>query len=280
MAIGNHIPLFGAAGNCGGIALTHVLLFDRIGHCLAHLTGGINVQLFKGRGPTVALVQRQGLAGILSVGQQFNSDVIGTDTVLIALILPSLGNGHAGLFRAMGVGHIDSVIAGRIIRHRILGNGVINRLAGCVFVQVFKGPLPVILRGDSLAGYLLAVGQQTDGNGIRTDAILVARILPGLGAGNGDLLHRMGVGDLKSVLHTPGDFGVVSLRQVHFLYRVLDGLPIGVHGQIGKTGCPLVILVEGYRFIGLIPIGQQHHLDSLGADAVLILRILPHLGDR
>ena len=86
----------------------------------------------------------------------------------------------------------------------------------------------------------------------------------------------MGVGDGKAVGGVAGDRGLVT-RHVHFLHRIGDGLARVVHVQIGEAARPVVVRVEGERFVGVLPVGQQADGDCIRALAVLVVRVVPDL---
>ena len=86
----------------------------------------------------------------------------------------------------------------------------------------------------------------------------------------------MGVGDGKAGGGVAGDRGLVT-RHAHLLHRIDDGDARVVHGQIGEAARPAVARVEGERFTGVLPVGQQADGDGIRALAVLVVRVVPVL---
>ena len=93
--------------------------------------------------------------------------------------------------------------------------------------------------------------------------------------GYGGLFGRVGVGDGKAG-GVAGDRGLVT-RHAHLLHRIDDGDALAVHGQIGEAARPVVGRVEGERFAGILPVGQQADGDFRRAHAVLVVRVVPDL---
>ena len=81
----------------------------------------------------IAAVQLDFVAGFLAVGIELNFNAVRPDAVLIAGVVPSFRDGHAGLARRIAVGNVATVDAGAVIRHCILGHGIVNFLIIFVF---------------------------------------------------------------------------------------------------------------------------------------------------
>ena len=150
------------------------------------------VEIGKAAGPLVALAQGQGFAGVFAVGKQFHDHIIRANAVLVACILPALGNGDAGLFRGVTVGYIIVVVFGGVSLYRVFDDGIGDLIPVFIFRQVFKVPGPIVVCGDGFALEHLAVFHQVDGNAVRTNAVLVVVVVPGFTAGHVYRFHLVG----------------------------------------------------------------------------------------
>ena len=267
VGVGDGVALGLGAGDGGGVA-AHGDLLDGVGDLL---TGLVHIQTGEGAGPAVAVVQNQSLAGIHAVSEQLDGDVVGTDAILVALIVPGLGHGDGGLVGGMGVGDVVAVVGGGVAIHLVLGDGVLDQLAVLELGQVGEGPAPVGT-GDSLGGDDLAVFHQIDGDGGGADTVLVAVVVPGLGAGNLGHSGNMGVGD-----GVAADGRGVALDG-DLAQGVIDDLGVAVLVQIGELAGPAGGSGQSQSLAGVNAVGKQLDGDGGGTDAVLVARIVPDLG--
>ena len=119
----------------------------------------------------------------------------------------------------MRIGHIGSIIACAVICDRIFFHRVGDFRTILIFRQIIKCPAPAIGSGDFLALYFLTIGKQADRYALRSCAVLVIVVIPGLGTiyRNGFRCMRIGYG--ISGLRISCDCHVV-LCDIIFLYRI------------------------------------------------------------
>ena len=278
MGVGDGKAVGGVAGD-RGLVTRHAHLLHRIGDGDARVVHG---QIGEAARPAVGRVEGERFTGVLPVGQQADGDGIRALAVLVVRVVPDLFNGYGGLFGRVGVGDGKAVggVAGdpgRVTLHVHFLHRIDDGGALFVRIQIGEAALPAVGRveGERCVG-VLPVGQQADGDGLRTLAVLIVRVVPDLFNGYGGLFGRVGVGDGKAVGGVAGDRGLVT-RHAHLLHRIGDGDARVVHGQIGEAARPAVGRVEGERFAGILPAGQQADGDGLRTHAVLIVRVVPVL---
>ena len=268
MRIGDGVTLALAAGDDSGVAGDRNLIHG-VDDFLAVL---VLVQFGKGTGPVVTAAQNQSLAGIFLISQQLDSDIVGTDAVLVIIVDPSLGNGNGDLLRGIAVGHIVAIVGGSISLNSILGDGVDDLYTLFELGHILKGPGPAVGFGDSLGGDLCAIGQQVDGDGSRALAVLVFSIIPGLAAGDGDHSGDVGVGD--------GVILNIGLVAVHGILSdgILDfNAAISEFRQVLEGMGPAILCGDLDSFLN-DAVGQQVDSDGAGAEAVLVVSVAPLLG--
>ena len=242
--------------------------------------------------PSPAVVSGHGL-GFLhgAVSQQVDGDFGGALAILVVVVVPGLGAAHADLLRRVSVGdvvaiHLRSVGLGGILIHNFL-HGIDDRLAALAVLvdlelrQVVEAVLPLVLGGDSLGFLHLAVSQQLHGDAAGTQAILVVRVDPGLGAFHHDRGRSMAVGDGKAISNVAGDVGGVILHLI-LADGVHDpGTTIAIHGQAGEAVHPFALLVgrDGRHLARQFnTVSIQTHGDLFGTQAILVVSVVPGLG--
>ncbi len=270
VGIGNQITLCRIPGDFGRIAIRCCFL-DGIDILYASC---VLIQLGKGIFPAVLIAERDRLPGGGSVLQQRHFHGLRTDSVLIVSVVPGFYNGQAGLPRRVGVGHVVSVIRRAVIFHRILGNRIRDFRAAGIFRKVRKRPGPVVLFGHGHGINFGAVGQKADHDLVRTLAILIIGIVPGLAAGHIHRRRRMGIGDPVSLRRVSGDPGCVACR-----HRFVNGIHIlsarRILIQPGKGIFPAVLLAERDRLPSGGSVLHQRDFHAVRADPVLIVSVVP-----
>ena len=116
------------------------------------------------------------------------------------------------------------------------------------------------------------------GDGIRTLAVLVVSVVPDLGDIDVDSRRIMGVGE--------GGRGSGNgfLRQpvaadVSLIPRVGDCGASRVLIQSRDGSSPAVALIEGNGLSSILAVGEQLHGEALRAETVLVVAVIPNLGD-
>ena len=235
---------------CGSVPVNY-----RVIAAYLHLLDGIDnffpaiavfVQIVKGSCPVIAAAECQCLLGFLAIRQQLHSNFRRPQAVLIARIVPCLCHGNAGLLRRVGVGHIEAVHRGGIAQYSILSNGIKNFFTIRVLRQAGKAPFPVILGGYGHVIHLLAIGIETDGDGIGAFSVLIVFVIPCLGAGNRNGLRRITVGDGEAPGRRFGDIGCISVYRP-LLYGVVNLLAIQKFIQIFKGTLPTIRFTQSQR---------------------------------
>ena len=136
---------------------------------------------------------------------------------------------------------------------------------------------PIIRRGQGRFVLLHAIRQQVHRDARGPLAVLIVAVVPALGDGHAGLLRHVGVGDGEAACHAARDLHGVTFHRF-FGDGIDDFLPILILVQAGEGVCPIIRRRQG-RIVLLLAIRQQIHLDALGLLAVLVVVVLPYLGD-
>ncbi len=254
---------------------------------MAHLAGLVLGQVGEAPCPVAVPIGRDD-GGIhhFAVGQQIDGDALRTQAVPVVVIIPCLAAGDVDGLRSVGVGDVVVADGGGVVgcigfaEYFLDGVGqLMAHLAGLVLGQVGEAPCPVAVPIGRDGGRIhhFAVGQQIDGDALRTQAVPVVVIIPCLAAGNVDGLRSVGVGYVVA-----GDGGRVVGR-ICFAEHFLDGvgqlmahLARFILGQVGEAPCPVAVLIR--RDSGGIhhfAVGQQIDGDALRTHAVPVVVIIP-----
>ena len=208
MAVRNHEACGGISGDGSFIAF-HLNFLDGVDNFLAVLEF---IQSGKGIRPVVAIVEGLGISDCLAICQQLHGNAFRLDAVLIVVVFPSLCYRDTGLFRRVGIGDVEIRIGRCIVVHSVLGNGVGDFITIRILRKVRKVPLPAVVRSNGHNLYLLAVGVEANGDGIRAFPVLIFGIVPRLGAGEVDFLRCMAVGNHKACRGVAGNDTVISFH--------------------------------------------------------------------
>ena len=280
MAVGD-----GVAINVSGV-LIHLVFADGVDDLLAVRILG---QVVEAVLPVAVLISRSSGNGRHlvrqrhAVGVQTHGDTLGAITVLIVGVAPALGHVHLSLFGLVGVGDGETIDAGFVAFHLGLGHGVGDLRAIRILGQLGEGVRPSAIRGSAEGSILnlSAISQQLHGDGARTQAILILAIRPGLGHGHRGFLGVAGVGHghgSDGVLRVPGHehIGIIVIHRI-FGDGVVDQLAALELVEVGEAELPLILGSHGH-FVDLNASLQQVDGDALRTLAVLVVRIVPHLG--
>jgi len=292
------LPSLGAidTGHLGGMGVGHIVAGHNGSVIAFHLFFGNGVDNLNAaiaeliqalsRPVPFAILASHDLNGFckLAISQQVNRNAIGTDAILIVVIVPDLLTGNGDLLGIVSVGDDVALNLGVIPSGYVnFGEGVHNLAAltilGLVLVQIVEGPGPhaVCISGDGLLTRIRAISQQLNGNGSGTLAIAVVVVLPNLLAGDAGLLGHMDIGD---GVHTIGTrhLSPITIGHIGLNHGVVDGLAILVLGQVVPGVSPGVIGVQGNGIAFVVAIGQQLHNHAVGADVVAVVVVIPGLG--
>ena len=277
MGIGHNEAIFHGTGDVG-IIVRNTQLCNRVCDRFAVFILG---QIGEAALPVVLRVQRERLVGRLIVGHQFHSHARRALAVLIPGVLPLLADADLfDRFDLMGVGDVVAVNNALVVLHILFFDGVVDLVTVGVILVPGKAPLPAIFRRHDLTVNYLAIDQQIDDDLLRAHIVAIAVVIPGLVAGNGDLL---GVGHNKAFSSRTGDVGFV-VRNILLNNRVYDirlrVIVVRPPGQAGEAALPIVLRSQRQFLAGFYAVGQQLHGHAVRALAVLFVEILPLLADR
>ena len=197
----------------------------------------------------------------------------------------------AGVIRIRDVVAVNGGDVGRCRGHVLL-DGVFDLLTDrLVLVEVRERvrPIAVDVRAHGLAPDVLAVRIEVHLHGGGTHARGVTD--PGLGAGDLHLLRLAPVGYGEGRVSVKADVRHVALNVV-FDEGVDDlGAVVLVEGEIAEGALPAVLVAQGEARADIVPIvvgkrllngpavGIEVHGHAVGALAVLVFCVVPHLGD-
>ena len=266
-------------GHGRGIAVDRDLLHaidDLLAAFAGRLVDLVLRQVFKAPVP-VGSAGRCGLAiDCFAVGQQLHRDARRPLAFLVVVVRPGLRAADVHRLRRMRVLH---VIAGdvRIVTFDgVLGDRVFDQSAILIHGKIGEAPLPAKGRGYGLAGHLLAIGKEANGDACRPDAVLVVRVAPGLAAFH---VHRSGHMRVRHVV--AGDVRGIAFHRV--LGDGVDDLNAAVSvlvdlvlRQFAEVPRPAIVLGHG-RAGDLFAVGKQMDGDTLRTLPVLVVVIRPGL---
>ena len=165
--------------------------------------------------------------GQRTVSVQVDDDGAGTGVAGVIVVLPDLADREVDVRRNVSVDDFDIAVFmfdvfAIVSVHDIFFEGVLDLVAVVVELgQILEAPLPVVRRGNGNAVDLRGAFHQVDGDADRTDAAIIAVIVPGLetvlgndrgGVGEGDgsvlvVFHGLGGDSEGNVRH-----GVAAVR--------------------------------------------------------------------
>ena len=220
-----------------------------------------------------------GSCNLSAVGQQFHSDGLGSDTVTVILIVPLLFDRQVNSLGGVGVGdceavctvaaHCSSVITGNID----LFDSIYNLLTACKLIQVVPGVCPVVasIQHNSIA-LCCTVCFQLNGDRVGTEASQVVFVVPYLSDHNRGLFGSVGVGNKMAVNRYSVAFYCIFRNSVgNFLIAV-------VLVQIAEGIGPAVFYVKGCG-TDFFTVSKQVNGDGCGTDTVLVVSVIPFLGN-
>ena len=246
MTVGDDEALLCASRNRSGVAFRHTHLLNGIGDGFA---AALLIQAGPCVSPAVRFVQRHRISRFLSVRVQLNLYAVRALPVLIILVRPVLGDGHAGLARRVPVGDVVPADFCAVSVHSIFRHGVVDRLAALILRKACKlpGPRSVRTRLHSRAFLLNAVRQKVDRDALRPVSVLIVSVIPGLRPGYINRLRLMSVSDDKSLLCASRNRSGVAVRYLRLLNGVDDRSAGALLIQAGPCVCPAVRFVQRHR---------------------------------
>ena len=258
------------------------------------------IKILKAVTPAVLLVH-VGASDAHIVRIQVDCDTCGSDAVLVVLIVPGLRTCNRDLFRVdclwhVRVGQLISVDGKVIALYRFFIHGVedpASVLRILRYVLERKCPSAVRIRafcGDFGAVHGLLAGLKVYGDAFRPDAVLIVRIVPGLGAFDGDVLlleafGYMPVGDHKAVFRVSCDLRLIIGNRTlgNLVDKLASVLAIALH--VTERVRPDIRALFG------VGIRNAHHMSRTSAavhgqgdgqplrpDTVRVILVVPDLG--
>ena len=281
VGVSHGIAVSSVAGHGHGVAGRHGRFFHGI---LDLSTLAELVKVLEGVGPVVGFAQFNRLVGSLAISQQVDGHALGALVVLVVSVFPNLGHRHFGLFDLVGVGDVVAVlgggIAGRVVRrilpYQLFLNAVGDFCTIGVSGQAGEAVLPVGGSVHNSGINFLAVRQQVHGDSSRPLAVLVVRVVPGLGAGDAGHARRVGVGDGVAGSSGAGDGGLIA-GHLQLFNGILNLNALFILGQVGELPVPAVL--GGHFLAGHgLAVGSQLDGDLAGTQTILVILVLPNLG--
>ena len=227
--------------------------------------------------PSILNIQHNRFSLCFSVCIELYLYVLRSFTILIIRVIPALGHCYTGLSGGVAVGHIIVIYHCRIIRNRILGNGIGNLSSVLVLRKVCKAPAPVVICTDCFFIYFFTIGKQINFDRLRTFAILIICIIPGLAAGYFCCLWNMAVRDHISRCHISFNNCLISFYTC-FFNCIDDFFSVLIFCKVSKGSAPVVCLIQCKRLSCILSVRQKFYRNHLRTDTVLIIIILPALG--
>ena len=208
-----------------------------------------------------------------------------TDTILVLCIIPGLGDLDRNRTRYVRVGDLTAIRNRKIIclvaGDRRLDNRIDNVLTGALFRKICEGyrvgVVAVVRYGFIRIGNFFAICFQLYhggvGSGVRTKAILVICIGPGLGDGN---LHLLGFMRVDDVVTKVGGIVLIYLilpDTIADLFAIFELIKVREH----VLPFAIRIRLDCKLFICFYSIRKQMDRDALRTDAILVVLIVPTL---
>ena len=232
---------------------------------------------------------------LLAIRQKSNRHVIRSDLVIVAPVVPDALDTNAYLAGVVGVGYVIATQRGGVVLDGVLRDVVGNLPAGVILGQALELPVPALVRRgiarDDLRLLLDAIGEQAHGYGGWPQQVIVATVHPSLASLHRHGLGRVGVGDDEAGRRIAGGIdrvgaGAVGPREhvrAFLFHGVGDVLALGVLLGQAREGVRVVIVAaqddEALLAGNRLPVCPEHDFDEVGANAVLILGVLPRPGD-
>ena len=184
------------------------------------------------------------LGGLRAVRQQVHLDRLRPHAILVFVVIPGLGDAHAGLFGCVGVGdgeaigHRPGILRG-IARDFVLRHGVGDLNAILVLVQVLPGHRQRRARGIRRDGPVIVIAHRRDRavahlfvqvqRHLGAQAVLVVAVAPRLRGAHVHLLRRVRVGDREAIGRVSGNSHRIlgSVQRDLVIGRALLGHCIG-----------------------------------------------------
>ena len=236
--------------------------------------------------PVIPVVQHDRFSLFFSVRIELYLYTIRTFAILIICITPALGHCYTGLSGGVAVDHIIAIYLYRIIRDRILGNGVGNLCSILILRKVCEAPAPVVICADCFFIYFFTIGKQIDCDRFRTFAVLIICIIPGLASGYFCCLWNMTVRECitRCCISGAGHLILCAVENdlavsfSDFFYGILDCISCGFFIQFRPCMAPVILGVQHNRFSLFFSVRIELYLYTIRTFAILIICITPALG--
>ena len=258
-----HFDLFGLMTVADGIAVVARLIFFECDVlCIAAGYSGFIHAVYDGLAilvlfksgpfivPVVAGIQRYGCTHVHAVSFQLYAYAGRTDTILVALVEPLLVNRYVNLIGRMGIGQGSDGAVLRVSAEGVSARQVcfipcvVDQLAVVILRQVINGRCPVVRRGQRNSIHLGCTVHQVNGQAFRTDAVLVVRVGPFLGHGNGGFFLCIGNDHLTRAITVIGITCSTDCGSFYYIIgKVIDCSVCII--QVLRQILPLVLPVVG-----------------------------------
>ena len=236
------------------------------------------IQLRPCMAPVIPVVQHNRFSLFFSICIELYLYTIRTFPILIIRVIPALGHCYTGLSGGVAVGHIIAVYLYRIIRNRILCNGVGDLFSVLILWKILELPFPTIISCNCqfFVFQFLSICQQMNLNICRAFSVLIIRIIPGLASGYFCCLWNMAVRDHISRCHISFNNCLISFYTC-FFNCIADLYSALIFCKIGKGAAPVVCLSQCQRLSCILSVRQKFYRNHLRTDTILIIIIPPVL---
>ena len=232
-------------------------------------------QIFNHCSPAVRFIERY----IRSVGQ-CHGQACRPLAVLVIRVIPDLFDSRRSEFRRVCIRYSEAVDRGHVTADLIFRDGVADFCTVvAVFRQTAEGHAP---SGSGIsrqaADRVFAAVKQVDRHAVRTDPVLVIRVIPALADSHRSDFRCVSVGHPVTVQSGLVNSGLV-ISHLIFSDGVSDFLTmIVVLRQVAEGHAPVITFAHGFGIVQLA-IGQQVDGHAVRTHTVLIIRVIPDLAD-
>ena len=251
------------------------------------LASSLQGQFAPSLAPAIRLAQRNSLALGLTIGIQLHLNRRGTNAILVILVIPRLGYGHAGLARRVLIGNCRHSAFGRVALQAVACRHSFRPSVGDLLTHSTRTILGQILNGSSPVVGFVQLHLGTVGEGdlqfSRTNVILVVAVFPDLLHGSGSRFRLMLVGDGEIPTIGTAALGHTGLRNVSsiarhslFINGILDERAVRICIQAFPVNLPTVCSSQHFR-LSRGAICLQVNGNAFGALTILVVVVFPFL---
>ena len=179
--------------------------------------------------------------------QQINRDACRTFTILIICIIPHLNTCNIYRIRSIAIRDVISINHCAIIFYRIFCYGINNFVSTCILRQIGKAVFPIAI---CTSFYCLtinrrAIRKQINGDAVRSLAILIICIIPGLASADFNSFRYMSIFNGNSFNYISFNACGIAIY-FNFFNGILDLFSICILRKILKAPAPAIGAVAAH----------------------------------